>query len=151
MLFIFKNSLKGGDIINDFLTRIVEVLKSNFPEINIYNEESEQALSKPYFFAKILNSDEVKELNRRYKRTVNFEISYVSDSQNINGDCLNKADTLYELLEIVEVEAKKYLALNKNHEVKDKTLYFRFQLTISLLKNIEENSMKELEVDVNGK
>lgn len=127
------------------------MLKSNFPEINIYNEESEQALSKPYFFAKILNSDEVKELNRRYKRTVNFEISYVSDSQNINWDYLNKADTLYELLEIVEVEGKKYPALNRNHEVKDKTLYFRFQLKISLLKDIEENSMKELEVDVHGK
>lgn len=38
-----------------------------------------------------------------------------------------------------------------NHEVKDGGLYFKFQLEVSLIKNTEENSMKQLEVDVNGK
>ncbi len=130
---------------------IKKVLEDNFLEINVYNEEGEEELKKPYFFIKILNSNEAKELNKRYKRTVSFEINYVSDNGNINEEYLNRTDKLYELLEIVELEGKKYTALNMNHEVKDKILYFRFQLKISLLKNTGENSMKELEVDVGGK
>lgn len=125
------------------------MLKDNFPEINIYSEE--EALSKPYFFVKILNSNEAKELNKRYKRTVAFQVSYVSDSQNINEDYLNKADALYELLEIVEIEGKRYKALNMNHEVKEKVLSFMFQLNLNLLKSTEETSMTQLEVDVSGK
>lgn len=98
-----------------------------------------------------MNSNEVKELNRRYKRTVVFEISYVSDKEEINEDYLNKADELYELLEIIAMEGKNLRALNMNHEVNNRVLNFKFQLEFSLLKSIEENSMKELEVDVGGK
>lgn len=143
--------MKGGDGINDLVMAIKKVLVDNFLEIKVYNEGGEEALKKPYFFIQILNSNEEKELNKRYKRTVSFEINYVSANENVNEEYLNKADKLYELLQIVEIKGKKYTALNMNHEVKDKVLYFRFQLKISLLKNTEENSMKELEVDVGGK
>lgn len=127
------------------------MLNDNFSQINVYNEENEEALNRPYFFIKILNSNEVKGLNKRYKRTIYFEISYVSDSQNMNEDYLDMVDKLYELFEIVEMEERKYRALNMNHEVQDKVLSFMFQLQVSLLKNTEESSMKELEVDVGGK
>lgn len=130
---------------------IKNIIKNNFQESNVYSEGKEESFKKPYFFIKISNSSEAKELNRRYKRNIAFEISYVSDKDNINEEYLNKADELYELLEIVEKEGRKFRALNMNHEVKDRVLYFKFQLEISLIKNTEENSMKQLEVDVLGK
>jgi hypothetical protein len=136
---------------NNLVMLIKKVITGNFLEINAYSEGLEEHLNKPYFFIKILNSNEVKELNRRYKRTVVFEISYVSDKEEINEDYLNKADQLYELLEIIAMEGKNLRVLNMNHEVNDRVLNFKFQLEFSLLKNIEENSMKKLEVDVGGK
>ncbi|MFT8350085.1 DUF6838 family protein [Clostridium saccharoperbutylacetonicum] len=136
---------------NDLLVAIKNIIKNNFQESNVYSEGKEESFIKPYFSIKISNSSEAKELNRRYKRNIAFEISYVSDKDNINEEYLNKADELYELLEIVEKEERKLRALNMNHEVKDGGLYFKFQLEVSLIKNTEENSMKQLEVDVNGK
>jgi hypothetical protein len=133
------------------LVAIKNIIKNNFQESNVYSEGKEESFNKPYFFIKISNSSEAKELNRRYKRNIAFEISYVSNKDNINEEYLNKADELYELLEIVEKEERKLRALNMNHEVKDGVLYFKFQLEVSLIKNTEENSMKQLEVDVLGK
>lgn len=142
---------KGGDNINDLLVLIKKLIGNSFQEINVYSEGKEEAFNKPYFFVKILNSNEIKELNRRYKRNIALEISYVSDKENVNEDYLNKADELYELLEIVAMEGKKLRALSMTHEVKDGVLYFKFQFEFSLIKNAEENSMKQLEVDVIGK
>jgi hypothetical protein len=142
---------KGGDNINDLLVLIKKLIGNSFQEINVYSEGKEEAFNKPYFFVKILNSNEVKELNMRYKRNIALEISYVSDKENVNEDYLNKADELYELLEVVAMEGKKLRALSMTHEVKDGVLYFKFQFEFSLIKNAEENSMKQLEVDVIGK
>lgn len=142
---------KGGGNINDLIIMIKKLINNSFSESNIYSEGNEESFNKPYFFVKILNSNEIKELNRRYKRHVTFEINYFNDKQNRNEDYLNKADKLYELLKDIEIKGDKLRALTMNHEAKNGVLNFKFELEFNLLKNTEESSMKKLEVDVIGK
>ncbi|WP_341465521.1 phage tail terminator family protein [Clostridium uliginosum] len=130
---------------------IRKILGREFPNVTVYDEEIKQGFKKPYFFVKILTSNQIKELNRRYKRNVYFDISYFSDKESINLDYFNMADSLYKTLEYVEVDSKKYRTLNMKHEIVDEVLHFMFQLKFNLLKKIEQTDMEKLEVDISGK
>nr|WP_175559950.1 hypothetical protein [Clostridium uliginosum] len=136
---------------NDLIIEIRKILGREFPNVTVYDEEIKQGFKKPYFFVKILTSNQIKELNRRYKRNVYFDISYFSDKESINLDYFNMADSLYKTLEYVEVDSKKYRTLNMKHEIVDEVLHFMFQLKFNLLKKIEQTDMEKLEVDISGK
>ncbi|GAA0717193.1 hypothetical protein GCM10008905_02570 [Clostridium malenominatum] len=124
--------------INDLIIGISQTLEREFPNINIYKEETEEGFKKPYFFIKVLNSTQKKEFNNRYKKSVSFDIHYFSDKEDINSDCLNIADKLYELLEYVSVESSLYRATNMKHEVIDGALYFFLQFNYKIIKQVEE-------------
>lgn len=124
--------------INDLKIGINQVLDKEFPGIAIHGEEIEQGFEKPCFFIKVLNSSLDKELNRRYKRNISFNIHYFSDKEgNINSDCLNMADKLYEALEYIKVNNSLYRANSMIHEVIDGVLHFMLQFNYHVLKEIE--------------
>lgn len=123
--------------INDLKIGINQVLDKEFPGIAIHGEEIEQGFEKPCFFIKVLNSSLDKELNRRYKRNISFNIHYFSDKEgNINSDCLNIADKLYEALEYINVNNSLYRANSMIHEVIDGVLHFMLQFNYHVLKEI---------------
>ncbi|WP_315117765.1 DUF6838 family protein [uncultured Clostridium sp.] len=123
---------------NDLRIEISQRLDKKFPNINIYEEGIEQEFKKPYFFIKLLNSIQSKEFNNRYKKSVCFDINYFSDREDINSDCLDIADKLYEFLEYVPVGNSLYRATNMKHEVIDEVLHFFFQFNYKVVKQIEE-------------
>jgi hypothetical protein len=123
--------------INDVKIGINQVLDTEFQDINIYAEEIKQGFEEPCFFVKILNSSQNKELNRRYKKNISFDIHYFSDKEDINSDCNDIADKLYEVLEYIRINSKLYRAVKHNHEVIDGVLHFFLEFNYHVFKEIE--------------
>lgn len=124
--------------INDLKIGINQALDKEFPNITIYGEEIKQDFEEPCFFIKILASAQDKELGRRYKKNTSFDIHYFSDKEDINTDCLDMADKLYEVLEYVKVNNSLYRASNMKHEVIDGVLHFFLQFNYKVVKQMEE-------------
>ncbi|MEW9093945.1 MAG: DUF6838 family protein [Clostridiaceae bacterium] len=123
--------------INDLRIGINQALDKEFPHIAIYSEKIEQGFEEPCFFVKILSSAQGKELTSRYKKNVYFDIHYFSDKEDINSDCLNMADKLYEVLECIPINSL-YRASNMTHEVIDGVLHFFLQFNYKVIRQVEE-------------
>ncbi|WP_459611998.1 phage tail terminator family protein [Clostridium botulinum] len=140
--------------INDLRIGINQVLDKEFPNTAIYNEEIEQGFEEPCFFIKVLSSGQDKELNIRYKKNISFDIHYFSDKEDINLDCNDMVDKLYEVLEYVKVNNSLYRSSEMTHEVIDGVLHFMLQFNYHVLKEIEKapkmNKLKQ-EVYLNGR
>lgn len=124
--------------IDDLRIGINQILDKEFSNMTIYGEEIKQGFEEPCFFVKVLSSAQGKELNARYKKYAYFDIHYYSDKEDINADCLDMADKLYEAVEYVTVGNNLYRASNMNHEVIDGVLHFTLQFNYHVLKQIEE-------------
>lgn len=120
--------------INDLRIGINQALDKEFPNITIYGEEIKQGFKEPCFFIKVLNSSQNKELNIRYNRSISFDIHYFSDNRDINSDCNNMADKLYEVLEYVDVNNNLYRANDMKHELIDGVLHFMIQFDYRIVK-----------------
>ncbi|WP_374048187.1 DUF6838 family protein [Clostridium sp. MB40-C1] len=140
--------------INNLKIGINQTLDEEFPNITIYNEKIEQDFEEPCFFIKILSSAQDKEFNERYKKNVFFDIHYFSDKEDINSDCNDMADSLYELLEYVKVGNSLYRSTDMTHEVIDGVLHFFLQFNYKVIKEIEKapkmNKLKQ-EVYLNAR
>ncbi len=123
--------------INDFKTGINQVLDIKFPDISIYGEEIKQGFEEPCFFIKVLSSAQDKELSRIYKKNISFDIHYFSDKADLNSDCLDMADSLYEALEYVSIGNSLYKTNSMTHEVIDGVLHFLLQFNYKIIKQIE--------------
>lgn len=131
---------KGSDsiaTINDLKIGINHTLDAKFPDINIYGEEIKQGFNEPCFFIKILSSSQNKEINRRYKKNVSFDVHYFSDKEDINSDYNDMSDKLYEMLEYIPIGNSLYRAVGMTHEVVDGVLHFFLQFNFHVLKEIE--------------
>ncbi|APC82878.1 phage tail terminator family protein [Clostridium botulinum] len=140
--------------INDLRIGINQTLDKEFPNINIYGEEIKQGFEEPCFFIKVLSSGQNKELNIRYKKNISFNIHYFSDKEDLNNDCNDMTDKLYEVLEYIKTNNSLYRANEMTHEVIDGVLHFMLQFNYHVLKEIEEapkmNKLKQ-EVYLNGR
>lgn len=146
-------NLEGDSIanINDFKIGINQVLDATFPNVTIHGEEIKQGFEEPCFFIKILSSSQDKEINIRYKKNVSFDVHYFSDKkEDINSDCLDMADKLYEILEYVPIGNKLYRSNKMSHEVVDGILHFFLQFNYHVIREIEQASkMEKLKQEVN--
>ncbi|MBW6408486.1 phage tail terminator family protein [Clostridium weizhouense] len=138
-------------MMNELKSKISTMLVEKFPAVTLYDQELEQSFNKPCFFVQILASKQIKELNRRYRCNLSFDISYLSNKESKNLDYFNMADSLYKLLEYIEVDKKLYRAVNMKYEITDGVLHFIFQVNFNLLKAFKEQDMNNLEVKVSGK
>lgn len=136
--------------INDIKIGINNTLDKEFHNINIYNESIQQGFEEPCFFVKILNSSQDKELNIRYKKNVYFDVHYFSDKEDINSDCNNMVDKLYEILEYIKVDNDLYRASNMTHEVIDGVMHFMLQFNYHVIRETERIPvMRNLQMEVN--
>lgn len=124
--------------INEIKIGINQVLDREFPAVTIYGEEIKQGFEEPCFFIKVLDSSQDKELNRRYKKNISFDIHYFSDKEDdINSDCLDMADNLYEVLEYIKVKNGLYKTFKMSYEVVDGVLHFMIQFNYHVIKEAE--------------
>ncbi|WP_396336554.1 phage tail terminator family protein [Clostridium tetani] len=140
--------------INDLRIGINNILDREFPNITIYGEEIKQGFEEPCFFIKVLNSAQEKEINARYKKNLYFDIHYFTDKDDVNSDCLDMTDRLYDVFEYVQVGNNLYRSTGMTHEVIDGVLHFFLQFNYHVIKEIEKApKMKKLkqEVYLNGR
>lgn len=140
--------------INEFKVAINQMLKKEFPNINIYDKDLKQGFDKPCFFIKVLSSSQIKEINRRYKKSISFDINYFRDEGNVNLDYAYIVDKLYEIFHYLKVDESLYRATDMKHEFIDGQLHFYFKINYHIIKEIEEiskmNNLKK-EIYLNGK
>lgn len=113
------------------------------PDIPILEERQEEM---PFFLIELVESQFVKEMNHRYKKTEKIDIEYVGNKENFES----VANTLYEGLLYLE----DYYARAKEiqYEVKEGQFHLLVTYGIYLLKDTEEGvKFKELEVKSNEK
>lgn len=135
--------------INNLTDAIIKQLDEKIPGITAYDEKIRQGFKEPCFFIKILTSGQDKELNNRYKKHVVYDIHYFSDKEEINTDCNNMADRIYEVLENVNVKGKLYRANKMTHEITDDVLHFNLQFDYHVVKSSQETpKMNKLKVGV---
>ncbi|MBB6218661.1 hypothetical protein HNQ80_004835 [Anaerosolibacter carboniphilus] len=121
---------------NDIRIGINQALDSNFPGINIYGEEIKQGFNEPCFFVKVLSDSLSREFNRRYRKTVFFDIHYFSDKElKVNEDCCAVAERLYSVLDYIHVGSNCLRSNNKRYEIVDGVLHFFLELETHMLKN----------------
>lgn len=136
--------------INDLRTGINQVLDTRFPNITIYGEEIKQGFEEPCFFIKILSSSQDKEIDKRYKKNISFDIHYFSDKEDVNSNCNDMVDRLYELLEYIPIGNKIYGSTKASHEVVDGVLHFFLQFNYHVIKDVGEiPKMEKLKQEVN--
>ena len=131
--------------INNLKTAINQALNSEFPNTTICDEDIKQGFEKPCFFIKVLSSTQKKEINRRYRKAIYFDINYFPDEENINNNFSNMADKLYEVFEYVKVNNNLYRASEMEHKVIDGVLHFFFKFNYYVFKEVDrEPKMKKL-------
>lgn len=138
--------------INDIRIAIQQALDNAYPNIEIYSEKIEQDFEEPCFFIKTINSSQENQMWDSQKREIFFDIHYFSDKEeDINKDCLEMADSLYKMLELIDIEGKKFRASKMNHAIEDDILHFKLKFSYKILRIIEKAKMKKVEVKVRGK
>lgn len=135
--------------IDSLTVGIIQNLDEKIPGIIAYDEKKKQGFKEPCFFIKVLNSAQDKEFNIRYKRHVVYDIHYFSDKEEINTDCNNMADKLYEVLEYININGSLYRASKMTHEVVDDVLHFSLKFDYRVIREAEEPvKMGKLKVEV---
>lgn len=135
--------------IDSLTVGIIQNLDEKVPGIIAYDEKKKQGFKEPCFFIKVLNSAQDKEFNIRYKRHVVYDIHYFSDKEEINTDCNNMADKLYEVLEYININGSLYRANKMTHEIVDDVLHFNISFDYRVIKEVEKPAkMQKLKVGV---
>ena len=148
MAYKFRGGIMNA---NDVISIISYTISSNIPDIeDIYKEEVPQGMSTPSFFIYLINSEQDKLLNNRYKRLFKVAIKYFTDKKDeINQDMYSVADKLTEILEQMEYDNKIIKGRNMEYKILDDVLHFYFDVDNKLIKKTDSNKFGPLEVDVN--
>lgn len=100
-------------------------LNGAFPDAAIYGEEIRQGLKPPAFFVRALDSSTTKEIGRRRRRNVDFDVHYFPDPKKKQNDTLYAVgDTLSELFEYVETADGTLRPYSIRYELVDDMLHF---------------------------
>lgn len=135
--------------INNLTVGISQTLEKSFQNIIIRTEKIKQGFQGPCFFIKVLTANQDKELNTKYKKHILYDIHYFSDQKNLNTDCNNMADKLYEVLEYINVDGSLYRANKMTHEIVDDVLHFNISFDYRVIKEVEKPAkMQKLKVGV---
>lgn len=127
----------------DIKNAIVNRLDSLNPEVPVYDERVEQGFQEPCFFVLQISSGQTKEVDRRYRRAMTFDVHYFpSDSLEKKTECQQVADKLYEHLEYVEWGGNLYRGQKLQHEVVDDVLHFLVSFDIHLMR--QKNSVSKM-------
>lgn len=114
---------------------IISRLVARDPELPVYDERVEQGFQEPCFFVLQLSGGQTKEVDRRYRRTLMFDVHYFpSDSSEKKTECQRVATQLYELLEYVEWGGSLYRGHEMKHEVVDDVLHFFLSYNVHLIR-----------------
>lgn len=114
---------------------LIKQLASRDPELPVYDEQVQQGFQEPCFFVLMLNSGQTREVDRRYRRALLFDVHYFpADTLDKKSECNKVAEQLYEQLEYVEYDGNLYRGQNMRHEVVGDVLHFFVSFSVHLIR-----------------
>lgn len=118
-------------ILNGILGKLDEL----DPDLPKYVEQVKQGFDEPAFFVMQLNSGQTKGLDRRYKRSLLYNVHFFPhpDSLTKKEDCRTMGERLYEALEYINVNGP-VRANDMKYEVVDEVLHFFLSFSVHLMK-----------------
>lgn len=125
----------------DIIKAISKKLKTLYPTYKIYVDEVKQGLTEPCFFIKLISDNLEKKFNLRREKEINFDVICLMDKndEEINFDYQDISDSLQENLELLQVGTSYLRIKNKQAEVIDDILHFKFKVVVSvyITRNVE--------------
>lgn len=88
---------------NEVVDGVIAAICNEFPDIPVYDEQVEQALSQPSFFVRSIAPRQRLFLNRRYLRTEMVEVTYFPPDDGRKRNVNDVFEKLFSSLEIIQV------------------------------------------------
>lgn len=136
---------------NNFTKSISKKLKELYPSYKIYVDKIEQGFIEPCFFIKIVSNNLDKNLNRKRNKEISYDVMCFMDKEDeaINFDYQDIVDNLQENLELIELENNFFRTKNKESDIVDDILHFKFKLTYSLYLQESFEKIQDVKIDQN--
>lgn len=118
-------------MINSIETAVLKALQVDYP-LTIYKyyiDNIPQDYVKPAFFLKVIDTVYDKRLDKKYRSTVTFDLSYYSDlyDEDVIAECINIQISILRILDFAGI----YKILNKNARITDNVLHVTFDVAYS--------------------
>lgn len=110
-------------MINILINALSSCLYNNFNKTVIIDTQ-EQDFTVPCFYVNVVNHDEERELDNRYKATSNLSITYITDDRNNRAELYEVITQLDELLTIIDTEQGQFYCFNKKANIIDNDLNY---------------------------
>ena len=138
-------------MVNDIITGIVKAIRAKYnkDDYKVATEQIQQSFVKPSFFIKNINQSQTQVLMGRYARDNDFVIHYFPDQKNKYANCHEVAESLYDALELIEVEGKLWRGIGMSAQIEDGVLLFFVSYNTFVLKQNLVEKMEE--VNINAK
>ncbi|MBY9078304.1 hypothetical protein KIH86_17660 [Paenibacillus sp. HN-1] len=121
----------------DVRNAVTTALDTAFPAIPIRGEEIKQNLITPCFFVRLLEAEQSREVNLRYRRVHSFDIHYFpTDSPAMNEEMQTIAERLYDVMEYVSSAAGGCRGTGMRHETQDGVLHFFVQYNFHVFREL---------------
>lgn len=122
-------------MISDIKSAIVYKLKELYPTYKRYTDDIPQKFIKPGFVIFEIDQDYNKQLNRKNKGRISFDVAYFSDkgTADIKSDCLIVQEVLLQGFDLIGTTSK-FRVLNKNARITDNVLHMTFDVKYSEMK-----------------
>ena len=135
------------DIINSISIAINDAFGYDY---YIYTESIEQGLKEPCFFITTISPSKEQFLGRRYFSKNTFCIHYMPKG-NKNEECIQVAEQLFDILEILNTSIGPIRGRNLRTEIVDGMLHFFVDYNVFSYKEVEQDTMDSLEVKTTNK
>lgn len=121
----------------DIKDALIKKLSLFTPEYPVYDEAVEQDMKQPCFFVLLIESSQVRGVNRRYQRFNPFDVHYFPqhNSNALREECELVAERLYSELEYVSGHDGLYRGTGMRHEIVDGVLHFFVQYNVHLIRD----------------
>lgn len=123
-------------MVNDIISAISMAIAGAFGGgMDIYTELSSQDLNAPCFAIQCIQMADKQHINNRYRTDYQFMIMYFPGTQEINRECRETAEILFDCLEMI---GDGYRASGMNAQVVDDVLQFEVSYDFFAIKPTEK-------------
>lgn len=121
---------------NDIISAISMAIAGAFGGgMDIYTELSSQDLNAPCFSIQCIQMADKQHINNRYQKAYQFMIMYFPGTTEINRECQETAERLFDCLEMI---GDGYRASGMNAQVVDDVLQFEVSYDFFAIKPMEK-------------
>lgn len=139
-------------MIQEIIDGIIKAIRTEYDKsFRVYTESVEQGLIEPCFSVLCLNGTDEQNVGSRHNRVHPFNITYFPSTDEPLAECLKVMESLYDLLNIIDVGTSRLRGTSMSGDVVDGVLQFQVTYAFFLLATKTETDMEELEVKTDGK